>query len=214
MTGTKIRISWNYSDTLLKSPNSSTDDELTITEKKLIDKKATNDSVYVKTADNSDFRNEFLKLLQSISTKKEQERYNNVIDDLVSELVTDLKYFAHDEECFIVLEHHICNIEHKYSFETMGTVLQNIYVKFNDQPKMLVGICRSLCRYDLAEVMPWGPTMLSGLLNNRSELVKEYAIELVENWADTSMLPLLKNLEISSRWLSDYLQEVIKNLEG
>ena len=37
-------------------------------------------------------------------------------------------------------------------------------------------------------IMPWGPTMLSGLLNNRSELVKEYAIELVENWADVSTL--------------------------
>lgn len=210
----KISVSWSYSDLLLKSPNSSTDDELTITEKKLIDKKATNDSIFTKTVDNPTYKNEFLKLLQSIATKKEQERYNIVIDDLVSELVTDLKRFSHDEEYFVILEHHVCNIEHEYSFETMGTVLQNIYVKYNDHPKMLVGICKALCRYDLAEVMPWGPTMLSGLLNNKSELVKEYAIELVENWADVSMLPLLKNLEISSKWLHNYLQDVISNLEG
>lgn len=209
-----ISISWNYSDIILKSPNSSTDDELTITEKSLIDKKKTNGSISTQTADSPHYRDEFLELLQSIAARKEQERYKNVIDDLVTELVSDLKRYSHDEEYFVVLEHHICNIEHEYSFETMGTVLQTIYVKYNDHPKMLVGICKALCRYDLSEVMPWGPTMLSGLLNNRSELVKEYAIELVENWADVSMLPLLKGLEISSKWLYDYLQDVINCLEG
>lgn len=138
---------------------------------------------------------------------------NIEIENLVSELVRDLNLFSHDDTFFANVEHSICNIERTYSFETLGTVLQNIYVKYNDHPKYLAGICKALCRYDLEEVMPWGPTMLSGLLNNKSELVKEYAIELVENWSDVRMLPLLKNIEINSKWLKEYLQDVIKNLE-
>lgn len=215
MRNEKICSYWNNSDIIYKykSPNASTDDELTITEKSLIDRKVTNVSIFNKFADPLKCRNELSELLQTITMRKEQERYKNVINTLVTEIVADLNCFTHDEEYFGILEHHICNIEHEYSFETMGTVLQTIYVGYNDQPKMLVGICKALCRYDLSEVMPWGPTMLAGLLNNKSELVKEYAIELVENWADIRLLPLLKNLEISTKWLKAYLQDVINYIE-
>lgn len=223
MRTSQISINSNCSDIVLKSPNASTDDVLIIIEKKLIDKITINDSISKQIIDtqttdtqNKDTQtlgNDIFKLLQLKAAQANQEKYNCIIDNLVSELVTDLKEFTHDAEYFAVFEHHVCNIEHEYSFTTMGTVLQSIYVKYNDQPKMLVGICRVLCRYDLQEVMPWGPTMLSGLLNNKSELVKEYAIELVDNWADVSMLPLLKSLDISSKWLRAYLQDVIKSLE-
>ena len=215
MTRKSIKISRNESYApLFVSPNSSFEKEPTILEKQLVSERINTDSSFEKTPKESNPEEFFFKLLKALAAKEEIEHYNNVINSLVNQLTTDLLLYSDDEENFLNVEHRVCEIEHKYSFVTMGAVLQTIYVNYNDKPKMLVGICKSLCRYDLREVMPWGPTMLAGLLNNKSEIVKEHAIELVENWSDTSMLPLLKNLEVSSKWLKDYIQDVINNLEG
>ena len=61
--------------------------------------------------------------------------------------------------------------------------------------------------------MPWGPTMLVGLLSHKNESVKEYAVAIVENWTDIDLLPLLKNLDCASVWLKEYIQDVVSYLE-
>jgi hypothetical protein len=86
-------------------------------------------------------------------------------------------------------EKKIIDIANTYNFRVLGDVVQKIYIQYNDFPHMLVGICVCLERYDYEEVLPWGPTMLMGLLNHKSNLVKEYAIGLVENWATVELLP-------------------------
>lgn len=156
----------------------------------------------------------FENYLIEYKAKKEQEKIDQLIDKLVWELVVELKYFSTDESEISSAERKILDIEENYSFRILGEVLQTIYVKYNDHPNMLAGLCKGLERFDLDEVLPWGPTMLSGLLVHKSEVVKEYAVSLVENWSDTTLLPILRNLECSSLWLQEYISDVVKYLEG
>ena len=51
------------------------------------------------------------------------------------------------------------------------------------------------------------------LLSHKNESVKEYAVAIVENWADIDLLPLLKNLDCASVWLKEYIQDVVSYLE-
>lgn len=156
----------------------------------------------------------FEKYLIEYKTKREQEKINQLINKLTWELVAELKYFSVDDSEISSAERKILDIEEKYSFRILGEVLQTIYVEYNDYPNMLAGICKGLERFDLDEVLPWGPTMLSGLLVHKSEVVKEYAVSLIENWSDTTLLPILRNLECSSLWLQEYISDVVKYLEG
>ena len=95
----------------------------------------------------------------------------------------------------------------------LGEVIQNIYVQHFDNPLYLLGICRALLRYDLDEVKPWGAAMLAGLLNHPDERVKEYTVQLIDNWSDVELLPILKTLQVTTDWLQDYIKDVVESLE-
>lgn len=146
--------------------------------------------------------------------KRGQEKLDQLIDKLTGELAIELKYFSINDSEISSAERKIFDIGENYSFRILGEVLQTIHVKYNDYPNMLAGICKGLERFDLDEVMPWGASMLPGLLNHESEVVKEYAVSLVENWSDITLLPMLRNLECSSLWLREYISDVVKYLEG
>ncbi len=132
---------------------------------------------------------------------------------LKKELISELKIFHTEDEDISSAERKIMEIVKTYSFSVLGDIIQSIYLEYNDYPYVLAGICKSLCRYDLEQVYPWGPTMLGGLLLHKSDIVKEYTVELIENWEDVKILPLLRNLECSTAWLKKYISNVVEYLE-
>lgn len=154
-----------------------------------------------------------VKFLKEYQLKKTQESLTTLIKELTEELVRDLKFFSINENEVSSAEKRIWNIQEKYSFRILGEVLQNIYVEYNDSPFVLAGICKGLSQFELEEVLPWGPTMLAGMLNHKSEIVKEYSVALVESWADVSLLPILKHLDCHALWLREYILDVINYLE-
>lgn len=77
----------------------------------------------------------------------------------------------------------------------------------------MCGLCKCLISFDYDEVFPWGQSILVGLLNHRNETVKEYAVSLLDNWKRIELVDLLKNLEIKSNWLSEYVVSVIRAIE-
>lgn len=156
--------------------------------------------------------NDMLALFLEYKLRKEKDRLDHLVEELTQELAYELKFFSVNDEDTSA-ERKIYDIQDKYSIRVLGEVVQNIYVRYNDYPVVLAGICKGLARFDLEEVEPWGPTMLSGLLMHKNELVKEYAVMLVENWADVKLLPILRNLDCASVWLRDYIADVIKYLE-
>lgn len=143
---------------------------------------------------------------------KEAEK-DLLVERLFWELVSALQFFEYENENFTSAEKKIIEIEHRYNMRILGEIIQNVYVRHFDNPRYLTGICKALLRYDLDEVSPWGVIMLTGFLNHPDEQVKEYAIQLIDNWNDTELLPILKTLHVSSEWLNNYINDVIENLE-
>lgn len=153
------------------------------------------------------------KLITEEKVLAEQKKWDELVLHLTTRMVNALKYFTVEDSELTNAERLALEIERKYSSRILGEVLQNIYVKYNEYPTMLVGICKSIGHFELKDVMPWGPTMLVGLLSHKSENVKEYAVAVVENWADIDLLPVLKNLDCASEWLKAYIQDVVDYLE-
>lgn len=153
------------------------------------------------------------EMLAEIKARKEKIRMELLINKLTKELAIELKYFSVDSSEISSSERKIMDIQDKYSFRILGEVLQNIYLQYNDYPNVLAGICKGLSRFELQEVSPWGPTMLSGLLGHKNETVKEYAVSLIENWSDVGLLPILRNIDCHSMWLKDYITDVVSYLE-
>lgn len=156
---------------------------------------------------------EIEKLTIELQAQIKKYIYDERINHLTKEVVNLLRYFSLDDSDVSQAERKIWDIEEKYGSRVLGEILQNIYIQYNDFPKMLMGICRAINRFELHEVMPWGPTMLVGLLSHKNENVKEYAVSVVENWADIELLPVLRNLDCSSLWLKEYIQDVVNYLE-
>ena len=153
------------------------------------------------------------KLITEEKVLAEQKRWDELRLHLTMRMVNALKYFTVEDSELTNAERLAIEIERKYSSRILGEVLQDIYVRYNGYPSMLVGICKSIGHFELNDVMPWGPTMLMGLLSHKNENVKEYAVAVVENWADIDLLPLLKNLDCASVWLKEYIQDVVDYLE-
>ena len=154
-----------------------------------------------------------LKSLQKYISREHQENLTILTKKLAKELVIELKFFSINDSESSSAEKKIWKMPEEYSFRILGEVLQDIYVEYNDYPNILAGICKGLSQFDLDEVTPWGQTLLAGMLNHKSEIVKEYAVALVESWADVSLLPILKNLDCHAVWLKEYISEVISYLE-
>ncbi len=145
--------------------------------------------------------------------KVKQKNREKLVSRLSKELSQELKYFVPDEINMSGAERKMLYIEEHYSLDILGDVVQSIYLEYNDYPEVLVGICDALKKFELEEVKPWGPTMLMGLLNHKNETVKEYALNVVENWADISLLPVLRNLDCTSGWLRSYVNDIVSELE-
>ncbi len=153
------------------------------------------------------------KLIMEQEAYEEEVKSRKLIEELKSQLVIELKYFSLNDLEMTNAETLAFKIEKKYSLHLLGELLQYIYVQYNDYHNILAGICRILIHYELDEVMPWGPSILVGLLSHKSETVKEYAVSVVENWANVELLPILRNLDCSSLWLKEYVNDVVKYLE-
>ncbi len=144
---------------------------------------------------------------------EDEAEKDKIVKRLVQELEKALELFDEENEEYSSVERKIVDIEHNYNMRILGEAIQDIYVHHFNNPLYLLGICRALLRYDLDEVRPWGATMLTGLLNHPDERVKEYTVQLIDNWSDVELLPILKTLQVSTDWLKDYIKDVVKNLE-
>ena len=175
-------------------------------------------SVFAETRTSTEIINnsgfsELNRMLARRNIIDEEAEKDRVIEKLVYELEEELNLFDEENEEYSSAERKIIEIEHDYKMRILGEVIQHIYVRNFDNPLYLIGICRSLLRYDLEDVKPWGVAMLAGLLNHSDERVKEYTIQLIDNWSDVELLPLLKTLQVTNGWLKDYIKDVVEKLE-
>lgn len=133
--------------------------------------------------------------------------------EIKPKLINRLKLYNYDEDSENYIWSLIDEIIIKVSLHDIGSIFQDIVIKYNDFPNILCAIAKCLCSFELNETMSWGPMILIALFSHRNETVKEYAVMLLDNWEDRSLLPILRNLDCRSIWLQEYINCVVKKLE-
>lgn len=149
-------------------------------------------------------------LFEYYNKKKE---YENKKETITKQLIIYLKDFSLENDSFSIAEKEIYNITKDYSFGFLGEILSNIYLDYYENVNVISGICHSLERFDANEIRPWAQSIIIGLINHKSDIVKERVISLIENLEDKSLLSALKNIEIKSEWMKEYIGNVISYLE-
>ncbi|RPK28356.1 hypothetical protein [Paenibacillus xylanexedens] len=91
--------------------------------------------------------------------------------------------------------------------------LNDIFIKQINDPTILVGILHILSHFDYKEVSPIGQTIAIAATAHENIEVKDYGIKAFENWGGIESLRLLKALHYSEKWLQNYVDAVITDLE-
>lgn len=91
--------------------------------------------------------------------------------------------------------------------------LNKIFNENFDKPFVLVGILRLISRFQYEEISPEGTCMAIASLSHKNLEVKECGIRAFENWESINHLPILQNIFVEKKWLRDYLEKVINNIE-
>lgn len=149
----------------------------------------------------------------SDEVKNKEREYDQLVKLIEKKLTKALKEYSLESETLSQAEEMVCEVADRYPLRLLGEALTGIYINCYDQQNVIAGICSSLERFDATEVAPWGQSIVIGLVNHKSDLVKERVISLIENWGDTSLLTVLKNIDISSTWMREYVNGVITYLE-
>lgn len=177
-----------------------------------------NDKLDFNTYSSIEPQNEILlsnaqRAIAEINFREGEKKREQLVKELISNLEGKLELYDLEADNFSSVEDDIIAIEHNYSLRILGDVIQDIYVRHFNKPNYLVGICEVLQRYDLDEVHPWGEVMLTGLMNHPDERVKESVVQLIDNWNDVKLLPILGTIEVSSDWLRCYIRDIASGLE-
>lgn len=137
---------------------------------------------------------------------------NQLVEKFTSRLVERMRFYNYDQDSEDMIWPIVDNIS-AMSISVLGASFQKICVQNYDCPNILCAIAKCLCSFDLSQTAEWGPMILISLLNHKNDHVKEYAVLLLDNWEDRSLLPILKNLDCHVSWLKEYVNSIVSHLE-
>lgn len=91
--------------------------------------------------------------------------------------------------------------------------LNDIFLKHFKEVPVVVGVLRAIAHLEYLEIYPTGPTMALAALSHRDVEVRDCAIRAFENWESPEGLAYLRLIRCEQRWLQDYLERVIADLD-
>lgn len=105
-------------------------------------------------------------------------------------------------------------IREQFSINALATRnwLNEIFIENFHNEKVLIGILRIIGRFDEEIIFPQGQTMALAALVHENNEIKELGIRAFENWNSVNSLQILKKVKAESKWLQDYLNQVIEYL--
>ncbi len=92
--------------------------------------------------------------------------------------------------------------------------LNSIFVKNINNITITLGLLRAIAHIDYNLIMPEGQTMAMAALAHKNPEVRECGIRVFENWNNFESLDILRNCKCEEDWLSEYLKQVIKDIEA
>ena len=91
--------------------------------------------------------------------------------------------------------------------------LNSIFVRYFDNHRILIGVLRIVARFDFEEFGLMGLTMAMSALSHRNTEVKECGVRVLEGWKSPASIRILENLDVTPRWLQEYIDAVVDDLK-
>lgn len=106
-------------------------------------------------------------------------------------------------------------IREQFSINALATRnwLNELFIENFQNEKILVGLLRIIGRFEEEIIFPQGQTMALAALAHKNNEIRELGIRAFENWNSLNSLEVLKKVNIDSKWLQDYLNQVIEDLK-
>lgn len=125
------------------------------------------------------------------------EMYNIILNDEIEDGTTSAS------ECYIKAVYDEGNKDY------IKTALMNLYLNNLGNEKVLTGVLVMISSLSYEESCPQGPIMAMGLLQNKSNTIRDRAIQAFERWNSKKALTVLESLKCDKKWLQDYVDKVI-----
>jgi len=90
--------------------------------------------------------------------------------------------------------------------------LGRIYVENMSNIPVLIGLLRIVARLDYQQINPLGQMMAMAALSHDNIEVQECGVRAFESWEAIDSLEILENLKVSTKWLQEYINEVVSDL--
>ena len=129
------------------------------------------------------------------------EMYNIILNDEIEDGMTSAS------ECYIKAIYDEDNKDY------IKTALMNLYLNNLGNEKVLTGVLVMISSLSYEESCPQGPIMAMGLLQNKSNTIRDRAIQAFERWNSKKALEVLKSLKCDKKWLQDYVDKVISYIK-
>lgn len=91
--------------------------------------------------------------------------------------------------------------------------LNSVFIDYFHDTRILIGLLQIISHIEYFEIYPQGPTMAVAALSHVDAEVRECGIRAFENWGTIDSLNVLRNLTCQEKWLQEYVQQVISDLE-
>ena len=91
--------------------------------------------------------------------------------------------------------------------------LNDLFLRMFDNTRVIIGLLQAISHLNYLEIYPTGQTMALAALSHKNAEVRECGIRAFENWCNNESLKVLKNVHYPEKWLQDYVNQVIKDIE-
>ena len=91
--------------------------------------------------------------------------------------------------------------------------LSTLFIENFNNTRILLGVLIIISRFDYFRIYPEGQVMATAALSHKDPEIQECCVRAFENWGNTNSLRILKNLKVPTKWLQEYINAVIDDLE-
>lgn len=157
---------------------------------------------------NSEDNTNYVISEESVINEKLDFLNTKVTPLLISLIKTEDFEFGQSNECIRLVTEQL--LDNKIAAQNW---FNSLYVKyFISDENILIGLLRIVEYLDENLLESVGKTMAIASIVHRNDEIKELAVRIFENWGSFESLNILKNITGQTKWLQDYIDQVINDI--
>jgi hypothetical protein len=144
----------------------------------------------------------------TLNTKRRNELEKRFTQQFVSYILEDDFEYGMESKAHILVKDRM-----KINAAVTKEWINGIYVNNIKNSDILIGILRVIALFEREELFPIGDTIALAALSHENEIVKETAIRAFESWGGIKSIEILETVSVSSKWIQEYLNDVLSDLK-